>query len=1170
MSSQNKEIEYSIVGWTSGNKKIDDFIQERQLKINNHNEIVFEWIPYNQFNEIKETGNNGSITIYSTIWSNGPLLHKKAKWSSYYTRDSNKEVALKCFHNFQNPVDSLINEAKKYSTINDKFFVLYGISQNPDTNDYILVLTWTSGNEKIDQFIQERQLTVNNHNDVVFEWIPYNQFNEIKEKGKNGSITVYSAIWRNGPLHYSKYTRDSNKEVALKCLHNLQNPVDSLINEAKKYSTINDKFLVLYGISQNPDTSDYILVLTWTSGNGKIDSFIQERQLNINFYDDVIFEWIPYNQFNEIKETGKNGSITVYSAIWRNGPLHYDYFYKKYTRDSNKEVALKCLHNLQNPFDSLINEANKYSKIIDKFLVLYGISQNPDTNDYILVLTWTSGNGKIDDFIQERQLKINNNNNVVFEWIPYNQFNEIRETGKNGSITVYSAIWRNGPLYKKSQQSSYYTRDSNKEVALKCLHNLQKPVDSLINETKKYSTIIDKFFVLYGISQNPDTSDYILVLTWTSGNEKIYNFVQERQLKIKINNHNNVFEWIPYSQFNKIRETGKNGSITVYSAIWRNGPLHYDYDYDEYTRDSNKVVALKCLHNLQNPVDSLINEAKKYPTLNDKFFVLYGISQNPDTIFEWIPYNQFIKIKETGNNGSMTVFSALWRNGPLYYDYNSYSKYTRDSNKEVVLKCFHNLQNPVDFLINETKKYSTKSDKFLVLYGISQNPYTDDYILVFSNKNFGKECGICNEIYTDIQYKWCKPCNFMGWKSGNDKIDGLIQLKINERSDTRFKWIPYNQFNRIKNIGKGHFVTVYSATWEYEVALVCFNDSQKFLYKVKESDNKFEMYGISQNPDIKDYILVLQNEYCMEYGKTYCKNCGEKYGHIDHTWCKGGFSTVYSAIWKDGPLKYNVDKEICTRVSNKKVALKCLNNSQNAIDRFLNEVRAYSINKKDDILNVYGISQNPNTKNYIIVIEYADGGSYNNWISINYRDFDWRNKIQTLLSIIEGLKGIHKKQKVHHDFHTGNILFLTKNLNILNRKSLFISDMGLCEDLNNTSEVKTYGVIPYMAPEVLRRKPYTQAADIYSFGNRPSAAEIHVEIKSFYDCYSSYKKGDSNAIEIKKQFKEAEIYRKSHLSSFKRNKQHSGAIYTSRSLDPFTKDLLEYDNSECVSCIITD
>ncbi|GBC27866.2 kinase-like domain-containing protein [Rhizophagus irregularis DAOM 181602=DAOM 197198] len=473
---------------------------------------------------------------------------------------------------------------------------------------------------------------------------------------------------------------------------------------------------------------------------------------------------------------------------------------------------------------------------------------------------------------------------------------------------------------------------------------------------------------------------------------------------------------------------------------------------------------------------------------------------------------------------------------------------------------------------------------------------------------------MCDEIYSDIQYKWCKLCNFMCWKSGDVKIDSLIQLKINKPSDTRFKWISYNQFNKIRNIDKGHFVTVHSAIWKYEeteVALVCFNDSQKFLNKVKEHANSFKMYGISQNPKKKNYILVLENEYCTEYGKTYCKNCGEKYGHADHSWCrqclitatsinngnekiddliqemqlkinspfniifewipydqfnyikeigKGGFATVYSAIWKDGPIKYDVDEEMCTRVSNKKVALKCLNNSQNMIDKFLSEVREYSINKMDDILNVYGVSQNPNTNDYIIVIEYADGGSYNNWIDINYKDFDWRNKIQTLLSIIE--------------------------------------DMGLCEDVNNTSEEKTYGVIPYMAPEVLRGMPYTQAADIYSFGicdgirpeineleipkcyidlmkrcwdsnpnNRPSVTEINVGIKSFYNFYNSYKKGDSNATEIRKQFKEAEIYRKS-LPSLKKNKQHPEAIYTSRLLDPFTKDLPKYDNSECISCAI--
>ena len=28
-------------------------------------------------------------------------------------------------------------------------------------------------------------------NGIVFEWIPYNQFNEIKEKGKNDFTTVF-------------------------------------------------------------------------------------------------------------------------------------------------------------------------------------------------------------------------------------------------------------------------------------------------------------------------------------------------------------------------------------------------------------------------------------------------------------------------------------------------------------------------------------------------------------------------------------------------------------------------------------------------------------------------------------------------------------------------------------------------------------------------------------------------------------------------------------------------------------------------------------------------------------------------------------------------------------------------------------------------------------------
>jgi len=93
-----------------------------------------------------------------------------------------------------------------------------------------------------------------------------------------------------------------------------------------------------------------------TSGNKKIDDFIIEVQSIIIHYSDILFEWIPYNQFDEIKVTGKNGSVTVYSAIWRDGPLYYNYQYEEYSRDPNKEIALKCLHNSQNPIEFLINE----------------------------------------------------------------------------------------------------------------------------------------------------------------------------------------------------------------------------------------------------------------------------------------------------------------------------------------------------------------------------------------------------------------------------------------------------------------------------------------------------------------------------------------------------------------------------------------------------------------------------------------------------------------------------------------------------------------------------------------------------------------------------------------------------------------------------------------------
>jgi serine/threonine protein kinase len=254
----------------------------------------------------------------------------------------------------------------------------------------------------------------------------------------------------------------------------------------------------------------------------------------------------------------------------------------------------------------------------------------------------------------------------------------------------------------------------------------------------------------------------------------------------------------------------------------------------------------------------------------------------------------------------------------------------------------------------------------------------------------------------------------------------------------------------------------------------------------------------------------------------------------------------------------------------------------------------------NNILKVYGISQNPDTGDYIIVLYYAAGGSFNNWININdnYKSFNWKKKLEILINIAYGLKGIHKRQMFHRDFHIGNILFNTPFIKEYGNRT-YISDMGLCGKVGNKDETKIYGIIPYMAPEVLKKKPYTQAADIYSFGMimyfvvtgrqpfdncahnynlivdickgvRPELNELEAP-KSYINlmekCLDLNPNNRPNVNELcqslysitlnNSEIEKAENYRILHLSSLMKNRQiaiHLQAIYSSRLLNSYKSE----------------
>ncbi|GBC10391.1 hypothetical protein RclHR1_00960008 [Rhizophagus clarus] len=765
--------------WISDNDDIDNLIQKCQMETVAPTRII-EWILYNNLRNIKYLTEGGFSEIYTAKWIDGPYN----KWNSK-KQQLNKfgtiRVIFKKLENVENANRSWFEEAKSHLTISNKSSGVvksFGLSIDPSDGNYMLVL------QQVD--IDLRRYLLQSHNkltwkeriniicDIIKALYEIHKENAIHRDLHSGNILYLQSadLWCISDLGFFEPADKSLKSI----YGNLPYIAPEVFN-GKDYSFKCD----IYSIA--------ILMWEISSGILSFNEYEHNYDLAINIINGMRPKIVPdipleYKQLMEqcwdADPSNRPDISYLYIKIFKIRNLYNQNGSSK----SNDELALhKNNINLYQFFQS-----NK------------SIRFKTNTNNYIVVLnnnSWESGNEKIDDFIQEIQSEVNDFNNTVFEWIPYDQFNEIKKISKNDLTKVYSAIWK----------MIHY-------IGINKTKNAEKYLKSLFGR---------KVLKIYGISQNPNTNDYILVYSnsinlvgWTSGNEKIDNFIQEMQLKMN-KYEDNVFEWISYNQFNKIIEMSKNKSNKTYSAIWKDGPLHYNNQYSNYIRDSNKDVTLICLHNSQNSVSFLINEAAKYLT---------------------------------------SIFGR----------------------------------------------------KIFEVYGISQVPDTDDYILVHNN--------------------FINLANWTTWTSGSEKIDDFIQkmqLKINDYDDIVFEWIQYNQFDDIKEIGKG------------------------------------------------------------------------------------GFSTVYSAKWKDGPLVYNVNEKIYNRDSNKVIALKCLHNSQNVTSKVLDEVKEYSINRRSNILNVYGISQNPITREYIIALNYAKEGNFNSWINENYKYFNWQDKLSALLNIISGLKEVHQK-----------------------------------------------------------------------------------------------------------------------------------------------------------------
>ncbi|RHZ49425.1 hypothetical protein Glove_521g23 [Diversispora epigaea] len=289
------------------------------------------------------------------------------------------------------------------------------------------------------------------------------------------------------------------------------------------------------------------------------------------------------------------------------------------------------------------------------------------------------------------------------------------------------------------------------------------------------------------------------------------------------------------------------------------------------------------------------------------------------------------------------------------------------------------------------------------------------------------KCPECNQY--SYEY-WCKPCNlkhfqndFNNWTSGNDKIDKFIQdaqLNIDEDWEV-IEWIPYDRFKDVRQIGKGGFGTIHYARW-IDGRIVGWNIKNQQWKRCQDEDE-------DEDED--------ENE--------------------------------------------DEDEDEDEDDAGAKVALKKFDDFVNFND-VLNEMTIHlkSYTRLASI-RFYGITQDPETCKYMMVLQYAEGGNLREYLKINFNNINWILKLDYLYDLSLKLVRIHELDIVHQDFHPGNILLSNFGNN------LKISDFGLSKLIganpNNPEKRNIFGVLPYIAPEVLSGdEEYTKAADVYSFG----------------------------------------------------------------------------------------
>ncbi|PKY48217.1 kinase-like protein [Rhizophagus irregularis] len=186
---------------------------------------------------------------------------------------------------------------------------------------------------------------------------------------------------------------------------------------------------------------------------------------------------------------------------------------------------------------------------------------------------------------------------------------------------------------------------------------------------------------------------------------------------------------------------------------------------------------------------------------------------------------------------------------------------------------------------------------------------------------------------------------------------------------------------------------------------------------------------------------------------------------------EGSFGIVESTDWKS----YKIQAALKTLISN--------TIDDYDLNNFVKELK--NLKKASfhpNIIGFYGITKEPLSNKYIMVLEYANQGNLREYLKNNFKFLQWSDKIQMALDIARGLICLHFKNIIHRDLHAKNIL--------VNNNRLMITDFGTSKQLLEHTSNSTHstadglGMAEYNEPQLFKIINYKKdkKSDIYSLG----------------------------------------------------------------------------------------